>query len=114
MKTKGFWVIKYSNGQYFCGPNFDKQLRKAQIYVWLEMAQEQAEHLKKVKSAPTEEFDIVSVEPPKETKDTIATWEFTCCSNCGKEAPYDTEHELWLSNYCPHCGRRMINGTEVF
>ena len=32
-KTKGFFVIKYSTGDYFCGNlSFDKQLRKAKIY----------------------------------------------------------------------------------
>lgn len=46
MKTKGLWVIKfidYPKPRYFIGYNqFDTQLRKAKIYVWKEMAEEQA------------------------------------------------------------------------
>lgn len=68
-KTKGFFVIKYSTGDYFCGNlSFDKQLRKAKIYVWKEKAIEYAEELKtrfKIDGshyAPSNEYKIVSVE----------------------------------------------------
>lgn len=68
-KTKGFFVIKYSTGDYFCGNlSFDKQLRKAKIYVWKEKAIEYAEELKtrfKLDGspyAPSNEYKIVDVE----------------------------------------------------
>lgn len=66
--NKDLYVIKYANGQYFCGLNqFDKQLRKAKIYTSKKWITEVAEELKtrkryNQKVAPTLEYKIVKVE----------------------------------------------------
>jgi DNA-directed RNA polymerase subunit RPC12/RpoP len=123
MKTKGNWVIKYEDGFYYCGNNlFDKQLRKAQIYHWKEAAEEQAENLKtrRYSKVADTKWEIVSVIPPQELKDTEAEWQrvdgdpgmdFYVCSNCGISALNDQYGQSVDSLFCPHCGKRMINST---
>jgi DNA-directed RNA polymerase subunit RPC12/RpoP len=123
MKTKGNWVIKYEDDFYYCGNNlFDKQLRKAQIYHWKEAAEEQAENLKtrRYSKVADTKWEIVSVIPPQELKDTEAEWQrvdgdpgmdFYVCSNCGISALNDQYGQSVDSLFCPHCGKRMINST---
>ena len=121
MKTKGNWVIKYEDGFYYCGNNsFDKQLRKAQIYHWKEAAEEQAENMKtrRYSKVADTKWEIVSVIPPQELKDTEAEW-FTvidsepvyACSNCKCSALNDYRGNSVASKFCPHCGKRMTNST---
>ena len=122
MKTKGNWVIKYEDGFYYCGNNsFDKQLRKAQIYHWKEAAEEQAENMKtrRYSKVVDTKWEIIEVVPPQELKDTEAEWikaeykleigknkflskSIPKCSSCGSTTAI-------ISNFCPHCGKRMIN-----
>ena len=119
MKTKGNWVIKYEDGFYYCGNNsFDKQLRKAQIYHWKEAAEEQAENMKtrRYSKVADTKWEIVSVIPPQELKDTEAEW-FTvidsepvyACSSCKCSALNDYRGNSVASKFCPHCGKLMIN-----
>ena len=120
MKTKGNWVIKYEDGRYFCGNNlFDSQIRKAQIYHWKEAAEESAESLRtrRYSKVADTKWEIVSVIPPQELKDTQAEWRLTFmpgeynCSNCGGFALHRSDGTEVLSKFCPHCGKRMINST---
>ena len=122
MKTKGYWVIKYANGWYFCGNNqFDKQLRKAQIYSWKENAEKQAEHMVKkpygwVLESFADTYDIISVDI-RESRDNHALWmwqpddEVYICLNCHCTALNDYKGQSVDSPYCPHCGKRMTNSS---
>ena len=124
MKTKGNWVIKYEDGFYYCGNNnFDKQLRKAQIYHWKEAAEEQAENMKarRYSKVADTKWEVIKVIPPQELKDTEAEWikklaldedEYDfICSNCRAAALNDYHGNPVDSRFCPNCGRRMINST---
>ena len=118
MKTKGNWVIKTSNGLYWCGQNlFDEQIRKAQIYHWKEKAEEQAAWLWKRNKIENVTWEVIAVVEPKELKDTEAIWEFHkddfyyTCSNCGASALNDCFGQSTDSKFCPSCGKRMINST---
>ena len=122
MKTKGNWVIKYEDGFYYCGNNsFDKQLRKAQIYHWKEAAEEQAENMKtrRYSKVADTKWEIISVIPPQELKDTEAEW-FTvidsepvyACSNCKCSALNDYRGNSVASKFCPHCGKYMTNHDQ--
>ncbi len=37
---------------------------------------------------------------------------YAYCSICGKDAEYNAEGSLILSDYCPHCGAKMTGGVE--
>ena len=68
-KTKGNWVIKTSVGGYWCGPaHFDKQIRKAQIYHWKEVAEEQIDVIRRRKyiSDDTITLEVIPVVEPME------------------------------------------------
>ena len=118
MKTNGNWVIKTSTGLYWCGQNlFDEQIRKAQIYHWKEKAEEQAAYIWRRNNISEDvSWEIVSVIPPQELKDTEAEW-FTvidsepvyACSNCKCSALNDYRGNSVASKFCPHCGKLMIN-----
>lgn len=120
MKTKGHWVIKTSEGGYWCGnAHFDPQLRKAQVYHWKEAAEDQIEVIKKRKYISSDiTFEVVAISEPKELKDTEAEWivvlnaplEFAC-SSCFASALNDYRGRSTDSKFCPHCGKRMINST---
>ena len=124
MKTKGNWVIKTSNGLYWCGNNsFSEQIRKAQIYHWKEKAEEQATHIFKRNKIENVTWEVISIVEPKELKDTESKWNccyeetrgiaevwFTC-SNCGRSALNDYRARSLASRFCPHCGKYMINHT---
>ena len=125
MKTKGNWVIKYEDGFYYCGNNnFDKQLRKAQIYHWKEAVEEQAENMKTRRYSKVADttWEVIEVVEPKELKDTEAEWiphgegedgnEIVYeCSNCRWCALNDYRGRSTDSRFCPRCGKRMINST---
>ena len=118
MKTKGNWVIKTSNGLYWCGQNlFDEQIRKAQIYHWKEKAEEQAAYLWKRNKIENVTWEVIAVVEPKELKDTEAEWLFSLvdpvykCSNCRYCALNDYRGRSTDSRFCPNCGKRMINST---
>ena len=67
--SKKLYVIKFSNGQYFCGmKQFSNQLRHAQIYVSKKKAEEMALRLITLKDrytndiiAPTSFYKLVQV-----------------------------------------------------
>jgi hypothetical protein len=120
MKTKGHWVIKTSDGGYWCGnAHFDHQIRKAQIYHWKEAAEDQIEVIKKRKYiSPDLTFEVVAISEPKELKDTEAEWltEYTddghpYCSNCKYSALNNYRGLPVDSKFCPNCGKRMVNST---
>ena len=121
MKTKGNWVIKYSDGFYYCGNNsFDSQLRKAKIYHWKEAAEEQAENLrsKRYSKVADTAWEVLSVTPPQITKDTEAEWRYSLvdpiyrCSVCGYAALNDYLGRSTASKFCPHCGKYMVNHEQ--
>lgn len=119
MKTKGFWVIKYDSGVYYCGLNtFDKQIRKAKVYVWKEKAEEQAEYLKSRGHSPLSDCKVIAVSPMKELRDTEAEWWYSevdpiyRCSVCGYSALNDYRGRSTPSKFCPHCGKYMINHQQ--
>lgn len=31
------------------------------------------------------------------------------CTNCGEHAPFDEEHRVDLTSYCPHCGEQIVD-----
>lgn len=119
MKTKGNWVIKTSEGGYWCGnAHFDPQLRKAQVYHWKEAAEDQIEVIKRRKYISSDiTFEVVAISEPKELKDTEAMWfphqeedEILYeCSNCRWMALNDYRGRSTDSKFCPNCGKRMIN-----
>lgn len=118
MKTKGNWVIKTSNGLYWCGQNlFDEQIRKAQIYHWKEKAEEQAAYLWKRNKIENVTWEVIAVVEPKELKDTEAEWLYSevdpvyVCSACGYCALNDYRGRSTDSRFCPHCGKLMINSS---
>lgn len=122
MKTKGNWVIKTSNGLYWCGANlFDEQIRKAQIYHWKEKAEEQAAWIwKRNKISEDVTWEVIAVVEPRELKDTQAKWQIVdgepeenvyACSNCGFTALNDWRGRSADSKFCPHCGKYMTNST---
>ena len=37
---------------------------------------------------------------------------YAYCSVCGKDAEYNAEGSLILSDYCPHCGAKMDGGAD--
>ena len=37
---------------------------------------------------------------------------YAYCSICGKDAEYNAEGRLILSDYCPNCGAKMDGGTD--
>ena len=119
MKTKGFWVIKTSGGEYWCRGSFDTQLRKAYIYRWKEKAEKQIEELIRKRYFTVDvDYSVIAVAEPKELKDTEAEWltvlnapvEYAC-SNCYYSALNDYRGNSVDSHFCPHCGKRMINST---
>jgi hypothetical protein len=118
MKTKGNWVIKTSNGLYWCGANlFDEQIRKAQIYHWKEKAEEQAAYIFKRNNISEDvTWEVITVVEPKELKDTEARWlvsglfdDFLKCSNCGESWSWATAADFL---FCPHCGKLMIKQED--
>lgn len=123
MKTRGNWVIKYSNGLYYCGNiTFSDQLRKAKIYHWKEEAEAQAERMrtKRYSSVVDLPYEIVAISEPKELKDTEAEWikdydvgmdVVYVCSHCGRPALNDYRGSSTDSKFCPNCGKYMINTT---
>lgn len=126
MKTRGNWVIKASDSSgygYWCGlSHFDPALRKAQVYVWKEKAEEQIEVIKKKKyfSGVDVTFEVVEIVPPQVREDTEAEWlkghgnaegPDYICSACCYSALNDYRGRSTDSRFCPHCGRRMINST---
>lgn len=118
MKTKGNWIIKTSNGGYWCGnAHFDPQIRKAQIYHWKEAAEEMIETLRRRRYiSDPEALIVIEVIPPQEKKDTEASWyqampDDVICSNCEYSALNDYRGNPVLSRFCPHCGKLMVNST---
>ena len=123
MKTKGNWVIKTSNGLYWCGQNlFDEQIRKAQIYHWKEKAEEQAAYLWKRNKIENVTWEVIAVVEPKELEDTEAKWchfvndentglPLYVCSNCAYSALNDWSGRNTASRFCPYCGKYMVNHT---
>ena len=129
MKTRGNWVIKASDPSgycYWCGnAHFDPALRKAQVYVWKEKAEEQIEVIKTKNYFPGVgiTFEVIEIVPPQIRKDTEAEWiphyeevrgivyiSYTC-SCCGNSALNDYRGNSVASRFCPSCSRRMINST---
>ena len=122
MKTKGNWVIKTSDGGYWCGnAYFDPQLRKAQVYRWKEKAEEQIEVIKRRKYISADlTFEVVAISEPQELKDTEAEW-FPHqeedgivyeCTNCRWMALNDYRGRSTASKFCPHCGKYMTNHDQ--
>ncbi len=123
MKTRGNWVIKASDPSgycYWCGnAHFDPALRKAQVYVWKEKAEEQIEVIKTKNYFPGVgiTFEVIEIVPPQIRKDTEAEWIFHkedlfySCSCCGASALNDCFGQSTDSRFCPSCGRKMINSV---
>lgn len=122
--TKDFWVIKYANGRYFCGNNqFDKQLRKARIYVSEKHAERHAKHFieKPYYGLPVDiadTYSLVKVDIRK-ARDNYAMWmwhvedEAYECLNCHYMALNDYKGQSVDSLYCPHCGKYMTNSSMI-
>ena len=54
---------------------------------------------------PVYESEMTGWEPAVAGRDPIGGY---ICSACKEEAVYDCNDKFVLSNYCPHCGARMI------
>jgi hypothetical protein len=122
MKTKGHWIIKTSNGGYWCGnAHFDTQIRKAQIYHWKEAAEEQIETLRRRKyiTDASTVLEVIEVVPPQEKNETVASWKLTflpgeySCTSCGGFALHKSDGTEVLSAFCPHCGKAMTSVIET-
>ena len=51
--------------------------------------------------------DVVEVKHGKWERREDGIFYWYECSECSEHPPYDKYHNMWLSEYCPHCGAKM-------